>query len=48
MEWFECTMHIAGARVVAQLVIGVVRMSIVAGSILVGASFLPKNARADI
>ena len=31
-----------GAREVAQLVIGVVRMSIVAGSILVGASFLPK------
>ena len=37
-----------GARVVAQLVIGVVRMSIVAGSILVGASFLPTIARADI
>ena len=37
-----------GAREVAQLVIGIVRMSIVAGSILVGASFLPKTARADI
>ena len=40
--------HPSGARVVAQLVIGVVRMSIVAGSILGRSSFLPKIARAII
>ena len=37
-----------GARVVAQLVIGAVRKAVDAGSILVGASFLPTIARADV